>query len=117
MSKKLKTWLILSIVFAVGGAVMLFPIGGEAANTIFVLVKVGMVTGLIILLASQKIGGYCTWATCSILAIVMTAIKWAGGGKQYFLYVLSMIVDIAMPLVAYRIMKKDGMLKKNLPGA
>lgn len=111
MSKNLKTWLILSIVFAVAGAVMLFPIGGAAANTIFVLVKIGMVTGLTILLATRKIGGYCTWATCSILAIFMTAIKWAGGGKQHFLYVLSMIVDIAMPAIAYRLMKKDGMLK------
>ena len=109
MSKNLKTWLVVSIVFAVAGAVMLFPIGSAAANTVFVLVKIGMVTGLVILLASQKIGGYCTWATCSILASIMTGIKWAGGGKQYFLYVLSMIVDIAMPLAAYRLMKKDGM--------
>ena len=48
-SRTVKTWLWISVLLAVGGALMLYPIGAAAANAVFVLVKICMVAGLSIL--------------------------------------------------------------------
>jgi cation transport ATPase len=100
-----KIWLWLSVILAVGGAVMLYPIGPAAANAIFVLIKIGMVAGLLVLLFSGNKKGFALWAACSAGAIVMTLIKWTGGGSAVFLYVVSIIVDAAMPLGAWKLMR------------
>jgi len=92
---------------AVMGAVMLYPIGTAAADCIFVLIKIGMVTGLVILLASGRIGGYCTWATCSCGAVIMTIVKCALSGGVTFLSIASIFVDIFLPVMVYKIMKQD----------
>lgn len=106
MAGKLKTWLWISVALAIGGALLLYPIGPGAANVVFICVKVGMVSGLLILLFSQKIGGFCLWATCSGLAVVMTILKCVFTASVTFLFIGSMFVDIFMPLMAWHFMKE-----------
>jgi hypothetical protein len=64
-----------------------------------------MVAGLLVLLFSGNKKGFALWAACSAGAIVMTLIKWTGGGSAAFLYVVSIIVDAAMPLGAWKLMR------------
>jgi len=92
---------------AIAGAIMLYPIGAPAANVIFVLIKIGMVSGLLILLSAKAIGGFCLWSTCSGGAVIMTIIKWAISGHCSFLIIASMCVDIFLPVIVYNIMKKN----------
>lgn len=54
MTGILKTWLWLSVILTVGGAVLLYPIGSVVLNCIFVVVKIGMVAGLLMLLFRRK---------------------------------------------------------------
>jgi len=105
--RKLKIWLWVSVVMAVMGALMLYPIGTGAADCIFILVKIGMVTGLMILIVSGKTGGYCTWATCSCGAVIMTIIKCSLSGSVTFLSMASIFVDIFLPVMVYRIRKQE----------
>lgn len=102
---KLRIWFAVSIAAAVCGACMLFPIGSAAANEIFILIKIGMVTGLVMLLSGKRYG-FCVWGSCSLGAIVMTAIKWAGTGHVTFLFVAAIAVDLLMPVVALRMYGK-----------
>jgi hypothetical protein len=110
MNKKLKIWLWVSVLLAVSGALMLYPIGIPSANVIFVIVKICMVTGLLIMLFAKKIGGYCLWATASLVAVIMTIIKCSVTGHVTFLFIGSMFVDIFMPIMAYKFMDRP---KKN----
>ena len=105
MSKTMRFWLWLSVLLAVSGALMLYPIGTPALNAVFVAVKIGMVGGLLILLLSGSRKGFWLWAVCSGLAVVMTVCKWMGGGTQIPLYLLSMLVDILMPTGAWKLSK------------
>jgi len=107
MSKTLVIWLWISVVLAISGALMLYPIGPCAANVIFVIVKVCMVSGLLVMLFAKKIGGYCLWATASGCAVVMTIIKCVVTGSVTFLFIGSMFVDIFMPAMAYYFLKKS----------
>lgn len=50
-STTLRVWLWISVVAAVMGAFMLYPIGAAGANATFVIIKVGMVASLAALLA------------------------------------------------------------------
>ena len=105
MSFRLKVWLWLSVVMAVAGALLLYPIGTTAANTIFILIKIGMVSGLALLFLRKKAGFY-VWASFSVGAVVMTLIKWHLAGSVSLLIIGSIIVDILMPSVAYGLMRK-----------
>lgn len=101
MSVKLKAWLWLSVVMAIVGALLLYPIGTTIADSIFVAVKIGMVTGLILLLFPRKKVGFSIWASFSAGAVMMTLIKWYLAGGVSFLMIVSIVVDIVMPVVAY----------------
>ena len=111
MGKKLTIWLWISVALAIGGAILLYPIGGATANVVFGIVKIGMVTGLLMLLIAKKKAGLCVWAAFSVCAVVMTIIKWPTLGGAPLLLAGSIFVDIFMPLGAYLIMKKDGLMK------
>ena len=111
MSKRLKIWLWVSIALAIGGAILLYPVGSAAANTVFGFIKLGMITGLLMLLIGGKKAGFPVWAAFSAGAVVMTVIKWTTLGGTVFLLAGSIFVDIAMPTGAYLIMKKDGFVK------
>lgn len=102
---RLRIWLWLSVAAAVCGAFMLYPIGTTAANVFFILIKAGMVTGLIMLLAGNRYG-FCVWGSFSLGAVIMTIIKWAGAGHAEFLFIAAIIVDILMPLAALHIYRQ-----------
>ena len=107
MTNKLKIWLWVSVVLAIGGAVMLYPIGTCITNTIFVIIKIGMVSGLMVLIFARKIAGYCIWASFSLGAVVMTIIKISFTGSITFLFIGSIFVDIFMPVIAYLFMRHN----------
>lgn len=66
----------VAIVLAVGGAILLYPIGSGLANLLFVLIKVCMVVGLLAyLFAKQPRTGFWVWTVASCCAVVMTACK------------------------------------------
>ncbi len=105
MSKSLTVWLGMSIAAALIGAIMLYPIGSTELNVVFVLVKTAMVTGLLVmLLAKKRRIGFAIWAVASICAVIMTILKWMGTGSAQPLFVMAIVVDVIMPLVAYRLM-------------
>ena len=94
----LKIWLWVSVALAVGGALLLYPIGTALTDILFIAVKVGMVTGLLILLLAHRLSGFWIWAAFSVCAVVMTIIKCTFVGGVSFLTIGSMVVDIVMPL-------------------
>lgn len=108
MAVRFKIWLWLSVAMAVAGALLLYPIGPAAANIVFILVKIGMVSGLALLLFFRKKAGFYVWASFSAGAVVMTLIKWRLAGSVSFLIIGSIVVDILMPAVAYALMPKRG---------
>lgn len=106
MDKKIKIWLWLSIVLTIGGAVLLYPIGSPAVNCIFIVIKIGMLVGLITLLTRKRKFGYYIWALSSIGAVIMTIIKWCIVGRELILAV-SIFADVCMPVGAYIMLKQD----------
>ena len=102
----LRLWLWLSVAAAVIGAVMLYPIGTVLLNTLFVLIKVAMVSGLLLMLLKKAMTGYKVWAVASACAVVMTVFKWYLVGHGSPLYVLAIVTDVVMPLVAYVLLRK-----------
>lgn len=104
LSKQCRVWLWLSVVLAAAGGLMLYPIGPAVGNMLFVLIKIGMVYGLLLLLFPGKRPGFALWATCSAAAVIMTLVKWSLSGGS-FLLAASMVVDVCMPLVAWRLLK------------
>lgn len=87
------------------GAFLLYPIGTAIANQIFVLIKIGMGSGLILLLFLRKKAGFPVWVSFSVGAVIMTLIKWHIMGKVSLLIIGSVAVDILMPVVAYVLMR------------
>lgn len=96
----IKIWLWIALALAVAGACLLFPIGPAAVNVCFLIIKVGMIVGLLMMLFKGSKSGFWIWVVCSALAVVMTIMKWAGAGETTFLYVSAVIIDILMPVVA-----------------
>lgn len=107
MAGKLKAWLWVSVVLAIVGACMLYPVGPNVANVAFVIVKICMVVGLMVMLCARKMGGFYLWAAGSVGAIVMTCIEWSIAGSPVPLFALSIIVDLGMPIGAWLIMRKN----------
>lgn len=108
MKKELRIWLWVSVALAAAGALMLYPIGAPAANAAFVVIKVLMVSGLLLMLIAGKKWGWALWAAASAGAVVMTLIKWTTVGGAPLLLGGSIFVDIFMPAGAYLMMKKSG---------
>ena len=50
--------------------------------------------------------GYKIWAVASACAVVMTVFKWHLAGHGSPIFVLALITDAAMPLVAYAFLRK-----------
>ena len=100
MTKQLKIWLWLSIAFTAAGAFLLYPIGKTALNILFIIIKIGMLTGLLILLFRKKKCGLFLWVLFSAGAVVMAAVKWHLAGSASFLIISSIVVDVFMPVVA-----------------
>lgn len=107
LSKKLTVWLWVSVVLAIAGALLLYPIGSAGENAVFAAVKIGMVSGLLILIFGRKKGGFYLWAICSAGAVCMTVLKWVGLGHGSFLLLGSIFVDLLMPIGAWRLMQKS----------
>jgi hypothetical protein len=107
MAKVLGIWLWLSVVLAVTGALLLYPIGAIYLNIIFIAVKAGMLCGIFLLLFPKKKYGFYIWAGFSMGAVIMTIIKWSLAGSASFLFILSIIADILMPAVAYALIRKQ----------
>lgn len=105
MTKILTTWSWLSIIFAVVGTFLLYPIGNMVLNSLFVVIKVGMIAGLIMLLFQRRKLGFYIWVLLSIAAVIMTVIKWDIVGRVSILFIVSIIVDVCMPTVAYILIK------------
>ena len=97
-SAAVKIWLWVALAFAVAGTCLLFPIGPAAANVCFLLVKIGMIAGVLMMLFKGSKTGFLVWVICSVLAVVMTIMKWVGAGETTFLYVAAVLVDILMPV-------------------
>ncbi|SMC60742.1 hypothetical protein [Papillibacter cinnamivorans] len=107
MTLPLKLWLWLSVITAVLGAVLLFPIGTVPLNILFLVVKAGMITGLMLLIFKRRRIGFSLWSIFCAGAVLMTILKWNLSGQVSFLIIISIIVDIVMPAVAYSLMKKS----------
>lgn len=97
-STAIKIWLWAALVLAVAGACLLFPIGPTAANVCFLLVKIGMIAGVLMMLFKGSRTGFQIWVVCSVLAVIMTIMKWVGAGETTFLYVAAVLVDVLMPV-------------------
>ncbi len=108
LTKRLAVWLWISLAAAVAGAFLLYPISTHtAANIIFIIIKCIMAAGLLILLIRHSAGGYCIWCTGSVFAVLMTIIKWNLSGTARFLYIIAIITDIMMPVIAYYIYRES----------
>jgi hypothetical protein len=98
----------VAVVFAISGALMLYPIGAPALNCIFVIVKICMVSGLLVYIFSGNPRvGFVLWTVASVVAVVMTAIKWGStvslNAWNVILYVGSMVVDLGMPALVHHL--------------
>lgn len=104
--KNLRIWLWISVAMALIGAFLLYPIGLTWANVVFILIKAGMVGGLLIYIFCQKNAGLILWMIYSIGAVIMTIIKIRLTGTVNFLFISSIVADIGMPLVAALLLRK-----------
>lgn len=98
----------IGIVFAVSGAILLYPIGKNYLNLIFIVVKICMVAGLLIFLfGMSKRRGLTLWTWASAIAVVMTICKWViignPSGNQIGLFILSMAADILLPAILWKL--------------
>jgi hypothetical protein len=106
-SKPLTAWLWFAAATVVIGAFMLYPIGTTATNVAFILVKVGMLAGIIALMATGSTKAFVFWAVCSALAVVMTIIKWYLAGAFDWTFALAMATDVIVPSVGYYFLAKS----------
>ncbi|GEM_PF-894242 len=96
-----------AVILAVAGALLLYPIGMPVFDAIFVLTKICMVGGLLLLIFSGRKAGFVLWAAASVVAVAMTIAKWVlapdAGIFAVILYLGSMVVDLGMPLLVHRL--------------
>ena len=104
--KSIRIWSFLSIIAASAGAFMLYPIGTAVLNVLFVLIKISMVSGLLIMLIRHHCSGLYLWCGASLAAIVMTICKCSLSGEVSALYILAIITDLLMPTVACLLLKQ-----------
>lgn len=105
MTKELKMWLWLSVILTIAGALLLYPIGTVVLNIIFIVIKIGMLVGLFVLLFLKKKAGFYLWVLFCIGAVIMTIFKWNIIGSVSAIFIISIIVDVLTPVVAYTLMK------------
>lgn len=100
-------WLWFAAATVVIGAFMLYPIGSTAADLAFVLVKAGMLAGIIWLMRTRATRAFCLWAVCSGLAVVMTVIKWQLAGAFDWTFALAMATDVIVPSIGLVLLKRE----------
>jgi hypothetical protein len=105
MNTVTKTWLWLSIATTGIGAVLLYPIGSATMNVLFIVIKIGMAAGIILLLIGNS-KGFPVWCIFSAGAVVMTILKWHEAGQVTVLFITAIAVDILMPAVACLLKKQ-----------
>ena len=106
-STRLRIWLWIAVAAAVIGAVMLYPIGPVFWNRLFILIKVGMVSSLLMLLWGRDRSGYYFWSAFSLLAVIMTLLKKYYIGHMEGIFILAIATDILMPCIAFFIYRKE----------
>lgn len=102
----LRVWLWIAVAAAVTGAFMLYPIGPAFWNRLFILIKVGMISGLLMLLWGRDRSGYYFWSAFSLLAVIMTLLKKHYTGHMEGTFILAIATDILMPCIAFFIYRK-----------
>lgn len=107
MGKPLRIWLWASVAMAIGGALLLFPVGSAAGNLLFAAMKVGMVSGLLTALFCRRRGGLVLWSVCSAGAVACTLLKWSLAGHGSLLLVVSIAADVGMPLMAWHLLRRE----------
>jgi hypothetical protein len=100
MNTVTKTWLWLSIATTGIGAFLLYPIGSAMMNVLFIVIKIGMAAGIILLLAGSS-RGFPVWCLFSAGAVAMTILKWHAVGQATVLFITALVVDILMPAAAW----------------
>lgn len=108
MNKKVRIFAWIAVLFAVSGAILLYPIGTPALNVLFVLVKICMVLGLFLFMYTAKArwSGFVTWTIASLFAVLMTILKWSMDSSRVFLYIISIIADVGFPILLFNLMRK-----------
>ncbi|MGI6229417.1 MAG: hypothetical protein ACOYJL_00740 [Tractidigestivibacter sp.] len=104
--KALMGWLWFAAATVVIGAIMLYPIGTPVANVAFLLVKAGMLAGIVWLMRSKSKAAWNLWATFSALAVVMTLIKWQLAGSFSWTFALAMATDVIVPAIGRHLLNK-----------
>jgi hypothetical protein len=104
--KPLTWWLLFAIFTVILGAVLLFPIGNNVMNVVFIIVKLGMLAGILMLLVKRDMKGFWVWAAFAALAIVMTIVKWQLNGTFEWIYALAIATDLAVPAIALVMLKR-----------
>ncbi|HUM83325.1 MAG TPA: hypothetical protein PLN48_06065 [Lachnospiraceae bacterium] len=109
MNKSVRICAWIAVLFAVSGAILLFPIGTALLNVLFILIKICMVLGLILFLfsADARRPGFILWTIASLFAVLMTILKWSMDGSRVFLYIVSIIADIGFPVLLFSMGRKD----------
>lgn len=103
----LKGWLWFAAVTVVIGVIMLYPIGQPVWNVIFILVKIGMMAGILLFMRRQSKGSFLVWAVFSALAVVMSLVKWQINGAFSWTYALAIGTDIVVPAVGWALYRKS----------
>lgn len=111
MSTVLKVWLWISVAAAIVGAFLLFPIGAIALNVVWIVAKVGMIVGLILLLFPKKKVGFNIWVVFCAVAITLAIVNWSAAGFSA-LIIISIVLDVLMPVIAYVMMRKKPEISK-----
>lgn len=99
-------WLWFAAVTVVIGVIMLYPIGTTAANVLFILVKIGMMAGILLFMQKQTKGRFLVWGIFSSLAVVMSLVKWQLNGAFDWTYALAIGTDIVVPTVGWVLSRK-----------
>lgn len=106
-NKILTIWLWFAAATVIIGVIMLYPIGHPFWNVVFCLVKIGMLSGILLLMKRRMTKYFRIWAVFSGLAVVMTLIKWGLNGNFEGNYALAIATDIVVPAIGYRLLKSS----------
>lgn len=110
-SKALNAWLYFAAVTVIIGVIMLYPIGRVIWDVLFIVIKVGMLAGIIAVMKKRDMKSLAFWAVFSGLAVIMSIIKWQLNGVFVWTYALAMATDIVVPFIGYLLLKAE--LKNN----
>jgi hypothetical protein len=95
--------LLLAAISVVIGGYLLYPISNTnlVENIIFIVAKIGMIVGIFLYFFDIDLI-MRAWTDFTIIAILMTCIKWYNVGFQW-IFILAIIVDIMFPILAFTV--------------